>query len=65
LLVLAIARRLARYGRETLGVDSNDRVGAETTSRTSEVIHAGLYHPFGSMKARFCVEGRQRLYALL
>ena len=60
---LAVARRLACDGREVLVVESGDRVGAETTSRNSEVIHAGLYYPPGTLKARFCVEGRQRLYA--
>jgi L-2-hydroxyglutarate oxidase LhgO len=60
---LAIARRLACAGREVLVVENGERIGAETTSRNSEVIHAGLYYPPGSLKARFCVEGRKRLYA--
>jgi L-2-hydroxyglutarate oxidase LhgO len=60
---LATARRLACEGHEVLVVESGDRIGAGTTSRNSEVIHAGLYYPPGSLKARLCVEGRQRLYA--
>jgi L-2-hydroxyglutarate oxidase LhgO len=59
---LSIARRLARMGREVLLVESGDRIGAETSSRNSEVIHAGLYYPPGSLKARLCVEGRKLLY---
>jgi L-2-hydroxyglutarate oxidase LhgO len=60
---LAIGRRLACEGHEVLVVESGERIGAETTSRNSEVIHAGLYYPPGSLKARLCVEGRKRLYA--
>jgi L-2-hydroxyglutarate oxidase LhgO len=59
---LAIASRLAREGHEVLVVDSGERIGAETSSRNSEVVHAGLYYPPGSLKAQLCVEGRRMLY---
>src|SRR5262245_44550391 len=60
---LAVARELAQAGREVIVLEKNRRIGEETSSRNSEVIHAGLYYPKGSLKARFCVEGRERLYA--
>jgi L-2-hydroxyglutarate oxidase LhgO len=60
---LAIARQLAREGHEVLVVESADRIGLETSSRNSEVIHAGLYYRPGSLKAGLCVEGRRLLYA--
>jgi L-2-hydroxyglutarate oxidase LhgO len=60
---LAIARELAEAGREVIVLEKNRRIGEETSSRNSEVIHAGLYYPKGSLKGRFCVEGRERLYA--
>jgi L-2-hydroxyglutarate oxidase LhgO len=59
---LAVARALAHRGRETLILEANDRFGAETSSRNSEVIHAGIYYPQGSLKARMCVAGRDLLY---
>jgi L-2-hydroxyglutarate oxidase LhgO len=59
---LAIARALAQAGRETLILEAADAFGTETSSRNSEVIHAGIYYPRGSLKARFCVAGRDRLY---
>lgn len=59
---LAIARELARQGREVLVVERHGAIGVETSSRNSEVIHAGLYYPTGSLKARLCVEGRDMLY---
>lgn len=59
---LAIARRLARAGREVVIVDSGSAIGSETSSRNSEVIHAGIYYPTGSLKAVTCVSGRQALY---
>jgi L-2-hydroxyglutarate oxidase LhgO len=59
---LAIARELALAGREVVVLEKNAGIGEETSARNSEVIHAGLYYPRGSLKARFCVEGRQRLY---
>jgi L-2-hydroxyglutarate oxidase LhgO len=60
---LAVARALARAGREVLLLEKERWIGQDTSSRNSEVIHAGLYYPDGSLKARFCVEGRQKLYA--
>ncbi len=60
---LAVARRLALVGREVLVVETNPAIGMETSSRNSEVIHAGLYYPTGSLKARLCVTGRSALYA--
>src|SRR4051812_30694410 len=60
---LAVARKLARAGREVLVVEANPGIGMETSSRNSEVIHAGLYYPTGSLKARLCVAGRDMLYA--
>jgi L-2-hydroxyglutarate oxidase LhgO len=60
---LAIARRLAIAGLSPLVVEKADRVGSETSARNSEVIHAGLYYPPGSLKARLCIDGRDALYA--
>nr|WP_233347481.1 NAD(P)/FAD-dependent oxidoreductase [Hyphobacterium indicum] len=60
---LAIARRLARGGQPPLVVEKAGCIGSETSSRNSEVIHAGLYYPPDSLKARLCVEGREALYA--
>jgi L-2-hydroxyglutarate oxidase LhgO len=60
---LAIARALAQGGRETLILEKNTHIGMETSARNSEVIHAGIYYPKGSLKAKLCVEGRDRLYA--
>ena len=59
---LAIAARLAEAGLETVILEKNGRIGEETSARNSEVIHAGLYYPEGSLKGRFCVEGRDALY---
>lgn len=59
---LAVARRLAVAGHEVVVIERHDRTGAETSSRNSEVIHAGLYYPAGSLRARCCVAGRDRLY---
>lgn len=59
---LAIARRLARAGREVIIADSGPAIGSETSSRNSEVIHAGIYYSPGSLKAALCVSGRQALY---
>jgi len=61
---LACAAALARDGRSVVVVERHERVATETTSRNSEVIHAGLYYPAGSLKAELCVEGREALYAL-
>lgn len=60
---LAVARALGRAGRDVIVVEKADRIGTGISARNSEVIHAGLYYPPGSLKARFCLEGRQRLYA--
>jgi L-2-hydroxyglutarate oxidase LhgO len=59
---LAVARTLALAGRSVLVLERAYTIGFETSSRNSEVIHGGLYYPPGSLKARGCVEGRQRLY---
>jgi L-2-hydroxyglutarate oxidase LhgO len=59
---LAAARALALAGREVLVLEAGPVIGAETSSRNSEVIHAGIYYPAGSLKARLCVAGRERLY---
>jgi L-2-hydroxyglutarate oxidase LhgO len=60
---LAIARALALAGREVMVLEAHDGIGTQTSSRNSEVIHAGLYYPEGSLKARLCVAGKQALYA--
>ncbi len=60
---LAVARELAMAGREVIVLEAAESIGTHTSSRNSEVIHAGLYYPQGSLKARLCVEGKQRLYA--
>ncbi|GAB90974.1 putative oxidoreductase [Gordonia rhizosphera NBRC 16068] len=59
---LAVARRLARDGREVMVFECEDSIGTQTSSRNSEVIHAGIYYPAGSRKASACVEGRELLY---
>ena len=59
---LAVARALARAGREVVVVDAAEAIGTVTSSRNSEVIHAGIYYPQGSFKARFCVAGKEMLY---
>ncbi len=62
---LAAARALALAGREVLILEKAGSFGAETSSRNSEVIHAGIYYPKASLMARFCVAGRKSLYAYL
>lgn len=59
---LAIARALAFAGREVLILEAAESFGTQTSSRNSEVIHAGIYYPRGSLKARTCVSGRDLLY---
>jgi L-2-hydroxyglutarate oxidase LhgO len=59
---LAIARELAARGHDTLILEAAASCGTGASSRNSEVIHAGLYYPPGSLKARLCVAGRERLY---
>jgi L-2-hydroxyglutarate oxidase LhgO len=60
---LAVARALALQGREVLVMEAAGAIGTETSSRNSEVIHAGIYYPQGSLKARLCVQGKEQLYA--
>ena len=59
---LAVAREMALAGREVLVLDAAEGIGTETSSRNSEVIHAGIYYPAGSLMARACVEGKHMLY---
>ena len=60
---LAVARALALAGREVLVLEAANAIGTGTSSRNSEVIHAGLYYAAGSLKARLCVQGNAQLYA--
>ncbi len=60
---LAVARALALQGHEVLVLEQADAIGTGTSSRNSEVIHAGIYYPQGSLKARLCVQGNAMLYA--
>ncbi|NQU57112.1 MAG: NAD(P)/FAD-dependent oxidoreductase [Rhodospirillales bacterium] len=62
---LAIARKLAISGRDVIVLEQADAIGTVTSARNSEVIHAGLYYPEGSLKARLCVAGRALLYDYL
>ncbi len=59
---LAVARALALRGLETNILEKNAHFGMETSSRNSEVIHAGIYYPANSLKAKFCVAGKRMLY---
>ncbi|OWJ63653.1 NAD(P)/FAD-dependent oxidoreductase [Inquilinus limosus] len=59
---LAVARALALAGQEVIILEAADAFGTETSARNSEVIHAGIYYPQGSLKARHCVAGRRALY---
>ena len=59
---LAVARALALGGLQTVILEKNAHFGMETSSRNSEVIHAGIYYPQGSLKARLCVRGKHLLY---
>jgi L-2-hydroxyglutarate oxidase LhgO len=61
---LAVGRALAQAGQETIVVEAQSGIGQGVSSRNSEVIHAGLYYPPGSLKARLCVRGKELLYAL-
>jgi len=60
---LAVARALAGAGREVIVLEAAEGIGTETSSRNSEVIHAGIYYPKGSLMAETCVAGRRLLYA--
>jgi L-2-hydroxyglutarate oxidase LhgO len=59
---LAIARRLAQAGREVIVLEAAEGIGTVTSSRNSEVIHAGIYYKAGSLMARMCVSGKRALY---
>ncbi len=59
---LACAKWLAEAGRDVIVLEAADMIGSETSSRNSEVIHAGIYYPTGSFKAKACVEGKHFLY---
>ncbi|XOV85727.1 MAG: NAD(P)/FAD-dependent oxidoreductase [bacterium] len=59
---LAVAAELARAGREVVVLEQHNCIGSETSSRNSEVIHAGIYYPQGSRKAELCVRGKHMLY---
>ncbi len=59
---LAIACALALTGREVLVLEECNAIGTKTSSPSSEVIHAGIYYPLGSLKATLCVRGKQLLY---
>ena len=60
---LAAARALALAGREVIVLEGAEGIGTGTSSRNSEVIHAGIYYKAGSLKARLCIAGRKALYA--
>ena len=62
---LAAARALAMAGREVVLLEAAAAIGTGTSSRNSEVIHAGLYYAPGSLKARLCVRGREHAVRLL
>jgi len=59
---LAVARRLTQAGREVIILEAAEGIGTATSSRNSEVIHAGIYYPAGSLMARMCVSGKRALY---
>src|ERR1700676_5523319 len=62
---LACAYALARRDLSVVVLEKERAIGQGVSSRNSEVIHAGLYYPTGSLKARLCVEGRRALYPFL
>jgi len=62
---LACGRALAKRGPSVLVLEKEGHIGQGVSSRNSEVIHGGLYYPTGSLKARYCVQGRRALYAFL
>ncbi|MCG8534316.1 MAG: FAD-dependent oxidoreductase, partial [Pseudomonadales bacterium] len=59
---LAIARKLAVSGKTVIVLEKAPWIGSEISSRNSEVIHAGIYYPTDSLKAKLCVEGKHLLY---
>ena len=61
---LAIAAKLSERYQNIFVIDKNRSFGQETSSRNSEVVHSGIYYPTGTLKAKFCVEGRKMLYSL-
>ena len=61
---LAIAAELSQHYSPLFLLERRERYGTETSSRNSEVIHAGIYYPHGSLKAKLCVEGKRLLYEL-
>ncbi len=61
---LAIAARLSEQHPNIVVLEKNEKYGMETSSRNSEVIHAGIYYQPGSLKATLCIEGREELYTL-
>lgn len=62
---LAVARALALRGRAVMVLERHGLIGSETSSRNSEVIHAGIYYDAGSLKAITCIDGKRRLYDFL
>ena len=62
---LACAAELARRGRDVIVIEAAAGIGSGVSSRNSEVIHAGMYYPTGSLRHRFCVAGRRKLYDFL
>src|SRR6188768_3950903 len=60
---LAVARQAAMQGHDVIVAEAANAVGTGTSSRNSEVIHAGIYYPTNSLRARHCVRGRRLLYA--
>src|SRR5690606_11682317 len=60
---LAVAREMAQAGHSVLVAEAAGIIGNATSSRNSEVIHAGIYYPRGSLKAQLCVRGKAMLYA--
>lgn len=62
---LACGRALSKRGLSVIVLEANAHIGQGVSSRNSEVIHAGIYYPTGSLKAKFCVQGRRMLYAFL
>ncbi len=61
---LAIAEKLSSTGKDILIIERHDSFGRETSSRNSEVIHAGLYNPESTLKTKLCIRGRELLYEL-
>jgi L-2-hydroxyglutarate oxidase LhgO len=62
---LACARAMALRGREVIVLEQAEAIGTETSARHSEVIHAGIYYEPGSLKAKFCVEGKIKMYRFM